>query len=176
VRIYKIQRGLSDQFDKKIIDLLSKIFNTSDVEISTSLQDQTQNTDFIVNNSINISSRQRLYKYFEMFPGDFTIRKETEYPKILKGYGDYLLYYFLDRDQEHIIKWSLIDLNIFRQYESVVPRLEIKNEDNADYKLLAFYIRNFPKELIVDSWEMPRTELNNLNLQRRMKIYEHTFH
>lgn len=168
--IYQIQRGLSDKFDNKIIDLLSKIFKTSDVKISSTHQDKFQNTDFVVNQFINISSRQRLYKYFELFPGDFTIRKESEYPKILKGFGDYLLYYFLDRDQQHIIKWSLINLDIFRKYESLIPRIEIRNEDQNDYKLLVFYVRNFPNELIVDSWEMSKEELDNLNKERRLKM------
>ena len=69
---------------------------------------------------ITIAVRLRSLTYSERFSDEFTIRyrrssgAQTEFSKIIDGWGTYFFYGFVDHTHKSTVKWLLIDLNKFR--------------------------------------------------------------
>ena len=174
---YKIQRALSSEFDTQVISILSGIFDTYHIETSSIFEDKYKCSDFKVilpsNQILQIGSRLRKFQYFQ-FKNEFTIRVESEYKKILSGLGDYMLYGFVDKLENEIIKWTLIDLDVFRFYEKDVKKKYLKNDDGG-YNLYVFQYSDFPEQLIYTCFDASTKRMNELNLKYLKTIYESTF-
>jgi hypothetical protein len=87
--------------------------------------------------------------YIERFPFDFTIRfsratSETEYSKIMRGFGDRLLY--LHTPDGAIIDWFEVDLSIFRtavRQHGIAAFADIKPNNDQATALAGFDLRRF---------------------------------
>jgi len=89
-----------------------------EIKIADEQQDQRESTDYeIILVGGRVAARVRKWAYFKKY-GDFTLRcsrpsgRETEYAKIMKGWGDWYLYGW--RRNNHFGHWVLIDLEKFR--------------------------------------------------------------
>jgi hypothetical protein len=117
--------------------------------------------------AVRIAVRMRTKRYAEneSYLGEFTIRTErfsgakTELRKILSGFGDFMFYGFEHPDGERLGRWTLIDLNAFReafsemQYKSpagVMPGNKRINGDGSS-AFVPFRFSDFPPELVVAS-------------------------
>lgn len=129
-------------------------------------EDMLRNTDLIV---IRASERRIACRVrrpeidFEKYQFEFTIRSfrpsevETELSKILRGYGDYLIYAFsVEKDASlSLFAWRIIDLSEFRLWfhrETVrlkgrIPGVEIPNPDGTRFR--AFDVRTMPDTIVV---------------------------
>ncbi len=125
------------------------------IEVASEYLDIKEATD-VVAGWRHIAVRSRSYKkYFDDYGREFTIRSrrdtgsETELAKINKGFGDYLLYGFLE-DREH--RWfTIIDLGCFRRATSKfghdIFSDEMSNNDGTffrAYRIIDFERRRFP--------------------------------
>jgi len=86
-------------------------------------EDVKRGTDLIVHSdNIRIMCRTRSYRYSQDYGDDFTIRtstvtgREGELSKIMKGFGQYMLYGFSNEKDTDLCKWFIGDLNAFRIY------------------------------------------------------------
>lgn len=125
-------------------------------------EDAHRNTDLIVlkMEAVRIAVRMRTYKYFVQYPDDFTIRvnrgsgMETELKKIMKGFGNLMFYGFEHEDRQHVGRWTLIDLDVFRGEvwdkqlrTKEFPGTEQRNFDRSS-AFRAFNLNEFPPTLI----------------------------
>ena len=137
----------------------------ADVVIATApdVEDMLRNTDLIVlkADGQRIACRVRRHKYLTRFPFDITVRSErasgaeTELAKIVKGFGDYMLYAFASEDETHLCAWRIIDLGEFRlrfQRRAIeikgVPGKEQRNGDGASM-FRVFDVREMPANMVV---------------------------
>jgi hypothetical protein len=88
-------------------------------------EDALRATDLIVLRMsavrIGVRMRKKQYATNERYLSEFTIRSErgsgskTELRKIISGFGDFLFYGFEHQDGDRLGRWSLLDLNVFRE-------------------------------------------------------------
>ena len=132
-------------------------------------EDAERNTDLIVlrMEAVRIACRVRKFTYLSSFGDEFTIRSgrpsgiKTELTKIVEGWGDYLFYGFADQTETRLVRWTLMDLRVFRlwynrQLASLdanrLPGARRSNSDgSSDFH--CFRIAGMPPELIVASKE-----------------------
>ena len=85
---------------------------------------------------ITIAVRLRSLTYSERFSDEFTIRyrrssgAQTEFSKIIDGWGTYFFYGFVDHTHKSIVKWLLIDLNKFDFNDFLTQIQQIKKMGN----------------------------------------------
>ena len=155
---YEIRRKFGD----KVVNHAKRIIGLCIVENASFETDTQQATDLIVNKNLSIALRTRQYKYLEQYQYEFTIRSSinsnarTELSKILSGYGDWMFYGFVSKDETSICQYMIIDLNVFRDcYEakSIHPIQQTNklDKDGAERttQFMAFDIRKCPKNLIL---------------------------
>lgn len=126
--------------------------------------DTKEATDLMVlrANDFRTAVRIRRPGYARRFPHEFTIRYDkpsgarTEFEKIMDGFGDWMLYGHEQRtvpgQLEH---WMLLDLGVFRWVVSSFPNIvpePIMAPDGV--RFLAFDVRAFPEELVIDRTEV----------------------
>jgi len=122
----------------------------AEADTANMLDDLTNNTDLIIKaTEIRVSCRIRNVKYF-YDPStriQFTLRYfrknniPSEYSKIVKGKGNYMLYGFAE-DQK-ILGWFILDLQKLRQFlPTTTPLKVVVNSDGSSifhvYSLLQF--------------------------------------
>jgi hypothetical protein len=99
---------------------------------------------------------------------EFTIRRsrssgsQTELRKVLRGYGDYMIYGFSNEAEDGLAAWLLGDLNVFREWFATamfrlpagqLPGVRKANRDGAtDFQV--FRLAELPPEFVV-AREMP---------------------
>lgn len=149
---YKKDIKLEKKFSEQIKSILGNYFFSQNVEY-----DQKYATDFAIftipNREIRVGIRLRRYKYFLKYSEQFTIRWErpsgvnTEIHKIRKGLVNYILYGFINEEENDIIQYFIGNLDVFRSYESKPVRIY----DNIpfDSKLAVYNISQFPSEFIL---------------------------
>jgi len=153
---YGVRRPWADKF----IAQAKVILGPHTIEADESI-DIREATDLIVWDKLYVAFRMRKNKYFIQYPNDFTLRSQigtrsvTEFEKIMYGHGDMLLYGFSDRKAKEIIKWTLIDLDVFRDAyihrdTTKVKSHDINNHDGTWFK--AFEIGSFPSNLVIETW------------------------
>jgi len=104
---------------------------------------------------VNVACRFRRNTYITKYPNDFTVRLilsskgKTEYEKFMDGYGDSMFYGFLNRDEDKIIKYSILDLDIFRDQARNV-RCHIQSNGEGDSDFLAYKIGVFPLGFVLE--------------------------
>jgi len=176
---YQNQRKWSDKF----IPEIKRIVGYHLLEISTLEQDTKQATDLIILNGRDkrIAARMRKQKYENRYPHDITIRSkiegsnghsvETEFSKLVAGYGDWMFYGFSKDDVSgEISRWYLIDLNKWRLvllkmgYLNKLQEFYRKNErSNFDGTyFIPFNLKNMPQIVIASS------HLNELTAQNTL--------
>ena len=127
-------------------------------------EDQERNTDLIVlkMEAVRIGCRIRRYDYLERYGDEFTIRAgrpsgiKTELTKIIEGWGNYLFYGFSNEQETALIKWTILDLNVFRLWfnrklalnKGNIPGIGKENTDNSSF-FLAFKIIDLPENFII---------------------------
>jgi hypothetical protein len=132
------------------------------LEISSFKVDTQQAADLVVLTSGNITIGCRLRRpgYFERYPNDITIRSardsgaKTELSKIVDGWGTWIFYGHLDRD-DIIHRWFIIDLTRFRAgLIRDQGRIGLQNKKNGDGTHFVYFDITRCPELLVSSSEM----------------------
>lgn len=144
--------------------------------------DMQEGTDFLVVSiePVKIALRLRRFEYFRRYPDEFTIRwkrpsgVKTEIDKIREGLVDFMLYGFVDKEEEKIIQYFIGDLEIFRICEP--NPVCIKPNDPPDSELAAFKITQFPKSFIEKYWIDPEfkvilQENNQIDREKLRKYF-----
>lgn len=160
---YKVDRKWSDRFIPLIKQIVGpRLLVTSPLEV-----DQKQAADLITIKARNltIACRIRRAQYYEEYKYQFTVRShrdsgaETEYSKLVKGWGDWMFYAFaLDDTSADLRLWYLIDLAAWRWHLAQKPKTFQSGEiPNGDGTYFAWYdMRSFPREppLLVDGMRL----------------------
>lgn len=155
---YENNIRLENKFAEQIKMILGRLFIGKDVG-----KDKTEATDFLVLriNPFTVACRLRTYSYYlnPKFRNQFTIRcqlasgNKTELDKIRKGFGDYMFYGFVDEQESKIIKYWILNLDVFRDYEGgMVPEVR-QNKDKNPTELAAYYIPLFPPNFVIKHYE-----------------------
>jgi len=126
-------------------------------------EDQERNTDLIVlrMEPLRIACRVRRHEYLERYGDEFTIREnrpsgqKTELAKIIEGWGDYLFYGIASPGDQHLAKWTLIDLKVFRlwfarhiaRHAGEMPGKQLANGDGSSL-FRAFRFADGPDNLV----------------------------
>ena len=129
-------------------------------------EDVSRATDLIVlkMEAIRIAVRVRRCTYgtTDKFKEEFTIRcelasgKKTELRKVIQGFGDFMFYAFEHKDGGRLGRWTLIDLNVFREsmFEktsqlpaNILPGHKLQNIDGCS-SFRVFKYCDFPQSLI----------------------------
>ena len=130
-------------------------------------EDAERATDLIVlrMDPVRIAVRMRKRQYAEnkQYLGEFTIRSDrasgmkTELRKVISGFGDFMLYGFEHSAGGRLGRWTLIDLNVFRESHAVMqcrcgcgemPGLPKDNHDGGS-SFRVFRYEEFPSSLVV---------------------------
>lgn len=146
---YRNDRSRSDAVMSDVRWVL-KIACGWDTEVASDYLDKEQATDLIADGRWRVAVRSRGYdKYFSKYGRQFTLRSRrsngtgTELSKILKGFGDYLLYGFL-QGYEHRY-FYLINLAEFAKAIGAVGNdafsVERSNGDGTFFR--AYSVDNF---------------------------------
>lgn len=156
---YNTDRRWSNRFIPELRHIVADLVIT----VAPEIEDMLHNTDLIVLKAEGqrIACRVRRHRYLTRFPFDITIRSErasgaeTELAKIMKGFGDYMLYAFASEDETHLCAWRIIDLAKFRLWfrhraeaNRGMPGKEQRNGDGAS-QFLAFDVRDMPASAVV---------------------------
>jgi len=152
---YETQIRLERKFANQIKAVIGMTFIGQDP-----VADKEQATDFLVLdlNPIKVACRLRTYRYYEGFKDEFTIRSslptgnDTELQKIRKGFCDYMFYGFVDPEEKKIIKYTIIDLDVFRDQEQGMM-FEHCTNGGMDSDFIACRYSQFPANLVVKQWE-----------------------
>lgn len=150
---YDTDIRLEHRFTKNIKGILGNHFISQNI-----LHDKQEATDFEIFTvrPFTVGVRLRTYEFYMKYPGEFTIRYKrpsgvlTEIDKIRAGKVDYILYGFVDEPEQHIIKYFIGDLAIFRAHEPTP--VCIKWNTPPDSALAAFRIRDLPASFVVKNW------------------------
>ena len=153
---YDRDKAWSDKFMRTIKQVLGLCLLTE----GNFEEDAKENTDLRVLNlkGVRIGCRVRTYDFYERYPNEFTIRYsrptgiKTEIDKIMDGWGDLFFYGFSNQSETSLIKWTLADLNVFRQWYREGHGL-VKSVPSSKCELIAFKWSDFPKGFIVNSYE-----------------------
>ena len=122
--------------------------------VQDKIEDLENGTDFLLLrvNPFRVGVRLRRHKYYLQYPNDFTIRWErpsgvdTEIHKIRKGLVDYILYGFIDEEENKIIQYFIGDLAVFMKTE-IKPI--IKPNDPLDSWLAIYRLSYFPEDFVI---------------------------
>ncbi len=125
------------------------------IGISTFEQDTEEATDLVIltTRASKIACRIRDYNKYKLFINEFTIRSRSQYGgrteihKILEGLADWMFYGFGENEQ--VVKYSIIDLDVFRKNYELVTPTEKKNHDGTEF--FAFDIGRFPSDILIKS-------------------------
>ena len=118
-------------------------------------EDRERNTDLMVltGDVGRIACRVRRSKFYEHYGDEFTVRNtagihQSEYQKILDGWGDIMFYGFCDAFEGFVEHYVIIDLNVFRQAENGIVA-DKKDNGFGDSGFKAFKFHSFPPDLII---------------------------
>ncbi len=148
---YNANRSFSDRFLPEIKSIVMRRY----VITAPFEEDVKRNTDLMVlsNAGVRIACRVRNYSYYDSFRHQFTIRShskyggKTEIDKVREGWGDCMFYGFVNQAKTALHSWTMIDLNVFRNYEKLMLLPETPNTDST--RFLAFDYDDFPPKLII---------------------------
>lgn len=111
------RRAWSDRY----IPAIKRIVGPYLLEESSIQVDTEECADLVVmmGRDVTIACRIRNLRYYDRYPYDITIRgesggRETEYDKIVAGWGDWMFYGFGDCDL-NVPHWRIIDLRSVRE-------------------------------------------------------------
>jgi hypothetical protein len=90
------------------------------------------------------------------YDDEFTIRlarksgAKTEFQKIREGMCDWLFYGWGPEEGYHLTKWTIIDLEVFRQHLDTTQTHDFVYNHDKTTAFIPFKFNEFPPELIVD--------------------------
>jgi hypothetical protein len=156
---YLTDRQWSDRYIPELTHIAAPLLITPAPDV----EDMLHNTDLIVlgANGLQVACRVRRHQYLKDYPYDITIRSgrasgaETELTKIIRGFGQYLVYAFATEDGSQLCAWRIIDLGEFRlwfQRRAIelkgMPGKEQRNGDGASM-FRVFDVREMPANVVV---------------------------
>lgn len=166
---YSSDRKWADQYIPRAKQLIGPFL----LDVADLQRDAREATDLIIMTAkdLRIACRFRRESYFKNYGGQFTIRlartngMQTEFDKILRGFGDMMFYGFASDRCFDFVEWYLIDLNAFRYHYSQDGWRErnrhlswdaIQNSDDAT-SFAWFDIKSFPPDppLLIGSGTAP---------------------
>ena len=130
-RLYKDYRKLSDTYITKAIEIIG-----DNAKVADDALDIHESTDFITEDNTRFAWRMRKHKWLSC--NDITIRyaipdgSDTEFAKIMKGHGNYLLYTWLNENDTDFAKHVIIDLDLLRDYIKRGGYYDIKSNVSQD--------------------------------------------
>ncbi|MEO5366654.1 MAG: hypothetical protein H7831_09930 [Magnetococcus sp. WYHC-3] len=153
------------RLERKFADIIKQILGRQFIG-QDPVMDREQATDFLVLNvkPFKVACRLRTLRYYD-FRDQFTIRwklssgGQTEIDKIRAGFGDYIFYGFVNKEENKIIDYFIGDLNVFRQHESTIVPGIFSNCDDNPSMLAAYNIASFPMEFIIKRFSPLTREL-----------------
>lgn len=160
---YEADREWSDRFLPQVKGIIGPLL----LEPAEFEQDAMEATDLIVLHArdMRIGVRIRRNDYLKKYGNEITFRfkrdsgAQTEWEKILRGWGDWFFYGFAGAgDLPPLSRWYLVDLNGLRyQYGQEKPFLKWGLGDNHDGTYFKWFdVRSFagdPKVIISESHE-----------------------
>lgn len=164
---YQRDKAWSDKFMPTIKQILGMCLLTE----GNFQEDAKENTDLRVLSltGVRIGCRVRTYGYYEKYPNDFTIRYsrpsgvKTEIDKIVEGWGDLFFYGFSNKEETSLIKWTLADLNVFREWYTI-DKARPRFVPESQCELIAFKWSDLPKEFVIDGRERTSKGLIKANI------------
>jgi len=130
------------------------------------LDDLKNNADLVIKaTEIKVSCRIRNAKYF-YDPStriQFTLRYfrkgniPSEYNKIIKGKGNYMLYGFAD--EQEILGWFILDLQKLREFLPTTTPLKVVVNSDGSSIFHVYSLLQFPRSVIVAMHESVREAL-----------------
>jgi hypothetical protein len=106
----------------KLMPAIKRILGEHLITEAPPVEDQEHNTDLMVlyARPMRIGCRVRRMGP-PQYLGEFTIRvhrakRQTEFAKIMEGWGDFFFYGFANPEHTELLHWFLGDLNVFRYW------------------------------------------------------------
>lgn len=155
---YEEDREWSDSYIDQVCKICKKALKSKGIKVSNPSDDSFRATDLFTAEGVTIAVRIRKDEYIDKFKDEFTVRvgrprtgeDQGELKKIKRGFGDYMLYGFIE--QKKIVHWTLIDLSKFREYldsDDYEMPTKISNKDGSSW----FSPFKIKEEWVVDrSW------------------------
>ncbi len=157
------------QYGLRFMPHVKRILGEHLISEAPMTEDMNRNTDLMVLTlgAVRIACRVRRRQFYDRYPDDVTVRAsrpsgaQTEFHKMLSGWGDYFLYGFADDDDECLHAWTLIDLKQFRLWvlthavtlAGQLPGYEVSNRDGTVFRVFA--VSDLPCGVIVVSRRPP---------------------
>lgn len=150
---YKHDLRLERKFSATLKSILGNQFIVQDP-----VEDRVGGTDFVVwgLQTVRVATRLRTWQCYEKWPNQFTLRWSrpsglpTEIHKVQKGLVDYLLYGFVDAQEERIVSYFIGNLQVFRHCN--IKPLSIRENDPPDSQLAIWNLDQFPADFIMKRW------------------------
>jgi hypothetical protein len=133
---YYRQREWSDVFIPQIKAILGQQL----IQTAPFHEDTKRNTDLIMVSSGCVRIACRVRKHDGLAKGygnQITIRtqtrhkKESEFDKILAGWGDLMFYAFENEAGDGFAQWVIVSLDYFRQHWRMAPSIDVINTDGT---------------------------------------------
>ena len=131
------------KYDWIALKYLPKYFINAKIEVASEKDDMENAAEFNITKVKNgkeitrtCAFRCRREKYYKYYKNEFTLRSynkgyKTEYDKIMEGKGNYILYMFLNEDENELLYGFLGDLKVFRNSKQMQKQwMEKTNKDN----------------------------------------------
>lgn len=141
---YNRDRPWSDGYLPQVVDIIRDTLGETACLPHPDM-DVKGNADLaIINGMKTIAVRMRRFGYYDQYPDDFTFRNykprgvQSEYEKVMAGFGDLFFYGHGSHDGNAIEHWMLIDLERFRQLvlAGLIKPNRIGNKDG----ITGFYV------------------------------------
>lgn len=169
--VYNHQREWSDRF----IPHIKEIVGPQLLETASTFEDVHHVTDFCVlgMESKRVACRVRQACYADRYPYDVTLRTsakgdhtETEFQKVVKGWGDIMFYGFQSPDDaDRIGRWVLGDMHALRQhlYQQAASGVALQHRENYDgTTFVVINYRDVQDFVVASSHTVPVTPLELL--------------
>jgi len=155
-KIVKTNMKMEAKTIKECIEICNKEFGV-EFEKATVEQDCTEVTDIIAPSAPEVgrvSLRARHYTYLKQFAHDFTLR-EYEIPKILDGYGMFILYGWINDYDHSLYRWFMGNLEVFRQKYPTLRRRKWIQSPTDRFKAYTYDIELGPEFVVTRGGNWP---------------------
>jgi hypothetical protein len=156
---YSADRKWSDKF----IPMIKQIVGPLAMGVAPNENDTKENTDLMVLDAhdMRVACRMRTHGYFRQFGHEVTIRldrksgAETEFLKLIKGFGRWFFYGHANEADNDIEHWMVLDLNIFRASlifdANTARKVDSFDKQNIDgtTSFKVYDMRTFPRSVFV---------------------------
>ncbi len=158
--MWTTQKVWSDQFLPEMKHILGEaLIHEADVK-----EDALRNTDLVtlaMQGQQRIACRIRRHRYLKDHFQEFTLRcslrseRQTEFDKLLQGWGDFLFYGFANETETGLAQWFIGDLEIFRRWlrhhhdrHGEWPGVVVGNSDGSS-RFRVFSLRDMDPRFVI---------------------------